>query len=354
MIDSPPPLPMLVTGLAGVPGYNAFHYFRSLYGEQVIGIRQSSMWPLKGDGIVACDVEDELAIANLWREYQFASLLNCAGCCKLKSCELNQELAHRVNVLGTENLVKQARRSQVPIIHLSVDLVFSGIHPSRAGGYIETDPTDPVTVYGAKMAEAEQVVLRLCPDACILRISLPMGISFSGHAGAIDWISSRFKQDKPATLFFDEYRTPHYTDCLNRLFVKLFSRPLAGIYHAGGPRELCLFQIAQVINVVGGYDPQLVKGCNIADAGPMPPRAGNVTMDTSKLTDALGENPFDPWPLYDHLVPTDVQWHLNPNLFAGSPDEVARLLYKNPNAPGLVPPNRNELWGTERFSGSSH
>ena len=53
-----PPLPMLITGIAGVPGYNAFHYFRARYGDQVIGLRKASMWPLTGDGFVACDFED--------------------------------------------------------------------------------------------------------------------------------------------------------------------------------------------------------------------------------------------------------------------------------------------------------
>ncbi len=79
------PLPLLVTGIAGVPGYNAFHHFRRLHGDQVIGIRQSSMWPLKGDGIIGCDVEDTDAIDRLWDEYQFAAVLNCAGVCRLKS-----------------------------------------------------------------------------------------------------------------------------------------------------------------------------------------------------------------------------------------------------------------------------
>ena len=39
VIDQAPPLPLLVTGIAGVAGYNAFHYFRARYGEQVIGVR---------------------------------------------------------------------------------------------------------------------------------------------------------------------------------------------------------------------------------------------------------------------------------------------------------------------------
>ena len=50
-----PPLPLLITGIAGVAGYGAFAYFRERFGEQVVGIRQSDNWPLSGPGIVACD-----------------------------------------------------------------------------------------------------------------------------------------------------------------------------------------------------------------------------------------------------------------------------------------------------------
>ena len=84
-----------------------------------------------------------------------------------------------------------------------------------------------------------------------------MGVSFNGHAGAIDWIQSRFKKSKPATLYFDEVRTPTYTDCLNRLCETVLASDLAGLYHAGGPRPLSLYKIAQIINRVGGYDPRI-------------------------------------------------------------------------------------------------
>lgn len=337
---------MLVTGIAGVPGYNAFHYFRCLYGDQVIGVRQSSMWPLAGDGIVACDVEDKRAVQRLWDEHQFASLLNCAGSCRLKSCELDPNMAHRLNVVGTRNLTACAKAHDARIIHLSIDLVYAG---RDGGGYKECDPPNPVTVYGAKMVEGENVVLQSRSDACILRISLPMGISFNGHAGAIDWIASRFKQSKPATLYFDEVRTPHYTDCLNRLLARLLVDPLSGVFHAGGPRRLTLYEIAQIVNVVGGYDPDLLMGCPRIDAGPMPPRAGNVTLDTSKLTNALGYDPFDPWPHCDTLVPNHRQWHYLRDHVDGSEQTVHELLYRNPIDPCDVPPSRNQLWGAGRF-----
>lgn len=338
---------MLITGIAGVPGYNAFHHFRARYGERVVGIRQTSMWPLKADGIIPCDIEDADTLDRLWDQYRFASLLSCAGSCRLKSCELDPQMAHRVNVVGTENLMRSASRHDAIVIHLSIDLVFAG---RPQGWYVETDTPDPVTVYGAKMVEAEGVVRRYRPQACILRISLPMGISFNGHAGAIDWIASRFKQDKPATLYVDEVRTPKYTDCMNRLYEHLLANPISGIYHAGGLRRLSLYEIAQIVNLVGGYDPDLLIGCPRIEAGPMPPRAGNVTLDSSKLIAALGFQPFDPWPFHEELIPQGRDWHRDRDRISGSAAHVHQWLYQNPNDPGAVPPSRNELWGSHRFN----
>jgi len=323
-----PPLPLLVTGIAGVAGYNAFHHFRELYGEQVIGVRRADNWPLRGAGIEPCDLHDADSLSHLFDRYAFRSVLNCEGTCKLKSCELDPPLAYRVNVRSVQNLLAQLRGTHVRLVHLSIDLVYSG---QGQGGYVEDDEPDPVTVYGQTMWQAEQEILAERPETCILRISLPMGISFNGHAGAIDWIQSRFQKEKPATLYFDEIRTPKYTDCLNDLCQVILASNLTGLYHAGGPRKLSLFEIAQIVNRVGGYDPRHLMGIPRHEAGPVPPRAGDVTMDSTKLITALGYHPFDPWPISNDWVPTHRNWHRErPAGQRGSPELLAEILYRNP------------------------
>ncbi|MDH3717872.1 MAG: sugar nucleotide-binding protein, partial [Planctomycetota bacterium] len=142
---------------------------------------------------------------------------------------------------------------------------------------------------------------------------------------------SRFKKSLPATLYFDEVRTPTYTDCLNHLFHVVLAGPLAGLYHAGGPRRLSLYEIAQIVNRVGGYDPHHLQGCPRIEAGPMPPRAGNVTLDSTRLAQAIGFQPFDPWPLDDRWLPTHRDWHFErPPAEGGSPELLAEILYRNP------------------------
>jgi dTDP-4-dehydrorhamnose reductase len=319
-------LQLLITGVAGVAGYNAFHDLYPKYPGQVVGIRPHQTYKLVGPGLVAQDAEDAVGMHALFERFGFRSVLNCVGNCALKSCELDPAMAHTVNVHSALVLADLVRRHDARLVHLSSDLVYSG---TRGGHHVETDPTDPVTIYGKTMVQAEDVFLTKTPNAAILRISLPMGPSFNHHAGAIDWIQSRFRADRPATLYFDEVRSCTYCDDLNGAFEKFLANGAAGIFHAGGPTALTLYRIAQVINRVGEYRPELLKGCPRVEAGPMPPRAGDVSMHSGKLIAELGAQPFAPWPLGDDLMPTDRQWHFErPVEELRSLEQLGRRLYR--------------------------
>jgi len=324
-------LPLLITGISGVAGYNALFHFQRRYPGQVLGIRPTCTWQLIGPGIVALDTEDTSGLTALFRQHGFRSVLNTTGNCALKACDIDLLLAWRTNVASAANVAHIARRFGARLVHLSSDLVFSG---KGDGQYRESDPVDPVSVYGRTMAEGERVVMRVDPEAAILRISLPMGPSFNQHAGAIDWIQSRFRAGRPATLYFDEVRSATYCDDLNVVFESLLAGTARGIYHLGGPRAVTLYQIAQIVNRVGGYEPELLKGCPRVLAGPIPPRAGNVSMDSCKLLDLLASKPFRPWPLGDELVPADRLWHFQrPPAENNGPQRLAERLYQYPESP---------------------
>jgi dTDP-4-dehydrorhamnose reductase len=216
-------------------------------------------------------------------------------------------MARRINVDGLDVLTPFVAEFGARMVHLSSDLVYSGV---GAGGYLETDPVDPVTMYGKSMAEAEALLAARLPSGAMLRISLPMGPSFNRHAGAIDWIDSRFRAGRPATLYFDEVRSAVYVDELTAVCVWFLSNELSGIFHCGAARPVTLYQTGQIVNKVGGYAPELLKGCPRIEAGPIPPRAGNVSMNSGKLIDAIGFDPFTSWPAGEGLYPGDDRdWH---------------------------------------------
>ncbi len=309
MVDKPllsDRLPLLINGIAGVPGYNAFHSLRQRYPGQVIGLRPTGTWKLTGEDIVGIDTEDRASLSLLFQKHRFRSVLHSTGSCALKSCELDPAMARLVNVESVAVTSDLAREYSCRFVVLSSDLVFSG---TLGRPYLEDDAVDPVTVYGKTMVEAETLVLSRIPSTAVLRIALPMGPSFNRHAGAIDWIDSRFRNGRPATLYFDEVRSCTYVDDLSRVFEWFLANDAAGVFHLGGPRPVTLYQIGQIVNRVGGYPADLLKGCPRKDAGPMPPRAGDVTMNSDKLVRTMGAHPFQPWPLGDELLPDDRDWH---------------------------------------------
>src|SRR5579875_2915471 len=163
------PLPLLITGISGVAGYNALPYFQRRYPGQILGIRPTQTWQLIGPDILAVDTQDREVLFDLFRTYGFRSVLNCTGNCALKSCELDPAMAWRTNVVSAINIAAAARAFGARLVHLSSALVFSG---KGTGNYVETDAVDPLTVSGRTMAEGERVVLtpfrrrRCCASRC--------------------------------------------------------------------------------------------------------------------------------------------------------------------------------------------
>lgn len=310
--------PVLVLGVPGVPGFNALLRLRSVFPGRVFGVAPPHAPELKvpgspwGPGLLEADPEDLAALAALCEAHNIRTVVDASGWCALKSCELDPALGRRLNVGIGLNAMRVARDRGARLIRISTDLVFDG-NPrggsGRLGGYREDDPVSPVTIYGKLMAEAEAAILDGHPEAAVLRIALPMGPSLNGHAGAIDWIESRFRKGRPATLYYDEVRSSLYVQDLTRVIAAFGANAQRGIWHLGGPRPLSLFRIAQIVNRLGNYPAALLMGCPRAAAGPVPPRAGDVSMDTGRLRALLGEGCVRPWPHDPAHVPEDDGWH---------------------------------------------
>src|SRR5437868_15531967 len=95
--------PLLITGITGVAGYNAFYDLLKRYPGQVIGTRPRQSWQLCGDGIAELDAEDRAGMRELFRRHRFRSVLNAVGNCALKPCELNPAMRSEERRVGKES-----------------------------------------------------------------------------------------------------------------------------------------------------------------------------------------------------------------------------------------------------------
>jgi dTDP-4-dehydrorhamnose reductase len=127
--------------------------------------------------VIATDRE-ELDLTNLDAIKNFIDqtkpdiIINPAAYTAVDKAESEPEIAHLINAIAPEFLATMARELHIPLIHFSTDYVFDGL---KKGAYVETDQTNPQSVYGKTKCEGEEKV-RSHVKHIILRTSWVFGV----------------------------------------------------------------------------------------------------------------------------------------------------------------------------------
>ena len=117
------------------------------------------------------NLEDSQAIRSFIDQTRPDIIINPAAYTAVDKAESEPELAHLINVSAPEVLAGKARELDIPLIHFSTDYVFDGL---KKEAYVETDKTNPQSVYGKTKCEGEEKV-RKHPKHIILRTSWVFG-----------------------------------------------------------------------------------------------------------------------------------------------------------------------------------
>lgn len=95
-------------------------------------------------------------------------VVSAAAFTAVDRAESEPALAFAVNADGAGYVAEAAGSVGAALIHISTDYVFSG---RKGVPYTETDPTDPLNVYGRSKLEGEERVAAVAPRSVILRTS---------------------------------------------------------------------------------------------------------------------------------------------------------------------------------------
>jgi dTDP-4-dehydrorhamnose reductase len=126
--------------------------------------------------VIATDRE-ELDLTNLDAIKTFIDatkpdiIINPAAYTAVDKAESEPEIAHLINASAPEVLAAMATELDIPLIHFSTDYVFDGL---KKEAYVETDKTNPQSVYGKTKCEGEERV-RAHHKHIILRTSWVFG-----------------------------------------------------------------------------------------------------------------------------------------------------------------------------------
>ncbi len=276
---------ILVTGVTSIHGWPIFSQLRRLLPESSLyGLRQPKSNIPEGGNVSSFCITERMKLGKIREEFKPTHVIHCAGVCDLDVCEERPGWAHSLNVEGTR-AVADIFGSDLPVLYMSTDLVFSGFN-TPAGGYTEDDKPNPINVVGETFARAE-ICTQKCVDYCIIRLGLPLGDSIGGAKGAIDWIESRFKRNLPVTLFYDEYRSCVECEEIGRILIAALTLELRGLFHLGGDRKWSLFDIGKYVLDRGGYASGLLHGIMRDQEENGPPRIGDVSLNSRKLRNII-------------------------------------------------------------------
>jgi len=221
---------VLVTCAAGLIG----HYLLNT------APRWAPQWDVRGITRQDVDLTDVNAVRRLWHGLHPHVVVHCAAQSRTGPCQKDPTLARRINVKATALLAELA--AEIPFLFLSSDQVFDGAQ----GWYVETDPVNPLNVYGETKAEAERIVLQN-PRHSAIRVALNAGTSPTGDRSFVEDMRNSVKGETPLTLFTDEFRCPLPAGMTARAIWELIEQDQPGLYHLGGAERLSRWEIGQAL-----------------------------------------------------------------------------------------------------------
>ena len=119
-------------------------------------------------GRAECDLSSERSIRDLVRRVEPAVIINAGAYTAVDQAEGERELCFAVNAAAPRVLAEEAARLDALLIHYSTDYVFNGEKPEP---YLESDPINPVSVYGASKAAGEAAIAETASRYLVLRTS---------------------------------------------------------------------------------------------------------------------------------------------------------------------------------------
>ena len=224
---------VLVTGVAGQLGHDVINELNKR-GFLAIGtdIRSEDELALKArwDTYIPLDITDKAKVEEVINKIRPDAIIHCAAWTNVDGAEdeANKLVVKRINVDGTDNLVKSAKAVGAKLLYISTDYVFDG------QGEKPWEPDDksysPQNYYGETKLQGELAVSSQLERFFIVRIAWVFGLNGKNFIKTM--LSLADKGYKELKVVADQIGTPTYTHDLARLLVDMIQTEKFGYYHA--------------------------------------------------------------------------------------------------------------------------
>lgn len=192
------------------------------------------------------NVADENQVKHYLSKFSPDVIVNCAAYTAVDKAESDQDNAYAVNVEGVSYLAANA--GEALLIHVSTDFVYDGNHHKA---YQETDPTNPVGMYGKTKLEGEQKLRQTAKNYVVLRTSWLYG---SYGKNFMKTMLALAASRSELSVVADQIGTPTYTGDLAQAIVKIIENGGVenGVYHFSNEGAASWYDFAHAIFELSG------------------------------------------------------------------------------------------------------
>jgi len=201
------------------------------------------------------DITDRDAIESFCTRNNIEVIVNCAAYTAVDKAEEDAVNADRVNHLAVKNMAQIAKEKHIKLIHTSTDYVFDG---KNYRPYVETDSTDPVSVYGQTKLDGEKAMQKINPEnSIIIRTSWV----YSSYGNNFVKTMLRLGKERDSLgVIFDQVGTPTYAKDLAQTILEIIPKiknEKVEIYHYSNEGVLSWYDFAKEIMRMLSLDCQI-------------------------------------------------------------------------------------------------
>ncbi len=192
---------------------------------------RSSVYTFLFHDVDTLDITNEADLDVFCKTEKVDLIVNCAAYTAVDKAEQDFDLANLINFAAVQNIRKIAEKYSIKIIHISTDYVFDG---KSCTPYVESDHTNPQSVYGNSKLKGEKEILCLS-NSIIIRTSW-LYSSFGNNF--IKTILKYARERGQLRVVFDQIGTPTYARDLAIAIMSIIEKTsnnvqnfIPGIYH---------------------------------------------------------------------------------------------------------------------------
>ena len=238
---------------------------------------------------IRLDVVDKVKVETEIKDAKPDVVVHAATMTDVDKCEINRELAWKVNVEGTINVAQATKGIGAFFLYISTDYVFDG----EKGCYKETDLPSPISYYAYTKLKAEEKVQDILSEYCIARPSVIYGATpAAGKVNFALWISNKLKNKEQVPLFIDQWNSPTLNTSLAEMTLEVLERKLTGVYHLSGGSRISRYDFGFALAKAFGLDDSLLVPIHVGDLIFPAKRPRDSSLDTSKAGRMLKSRPL--------------------------------------------------------------